>query len=159
MIAIKWPTTKRRTGKDCRIAFIEMKYGYGALIGKAGMIKHLKDMDSLISDQTSFIEMCKVIEKQFNQLDHMGLLKFNKGEKYDQVTINHNVKPEVIVILANHNPRASVLRTILNTPEITEYSRSQNFDLRFFVASFSGYGYIKNVCWTCPPFVENYKMI
>ena len=51
MIAIKWQTTKRRSGNNCRIAFIEMKYGDGALGGKAGMLKHLKDMDSLIYQQ------------------------------------------------------------------------------------------------------------
>ena len=31
-----------------------MKYGDGALGGKAGMLKHLKDMDSLITNKESY---------------------------------------------------------------------------------------------------------
>ena len=48
--------------------------------------------------------------------------------------------PEVIFIIANHNPRSSKLRTILNNPEIEEYSNSKLFDLKFYVATFAGYG-------------------
>ena len=140
MIAIKWPTSKRRSGNNCRIAFIEMKYGDGALGGKAGMLKHLKDMDSLITNKVSYADKIHVIEKQFNQLDQLGLLKFNKGQGFTKVSLDPNEKPEVIFILANHNPRASGLKTILGSPEITAYSESQRFDLRFFVSSFAGYG-------------------
>lgn len=143
MTAIKWPTTKRRSGDNCRIAFIEMKYGDGALGGKAGMLKHLKDMDSLITNKLSYKKMLHVIEKQFNQLDQLGLLKFNKGQRFTKVSLDLNAKPEVIFILANHNPRATGLKTILSTPEIKEYSKSEHFDLKFFVASFAGYGLYK----------------
>lgn len=141
MIAIKWPTTKRRSGDNCRIAFIEMKYGDSALGGKAGVLKHLKDMDSLISNDNKYAEMIQVIENQFNQLEQLGLLKFNKGQKYTKVSITPNDKPEVIFILANHNPRATGLKTILSSPEIKAYSEAQHFDLKFFVASFAGYGF------------------
>lgn len=140
MIAIKWPTTQRRSGDNCRLAFIEMKYGDGALGGKAGMLKHLKDMDSLISNNKKYVEISKVIANQFNQLEQLGLLKFNKGQKYNEISIDPEEKPEVIFILANHNPRATGLKTILSTPEIKAYSDAQHFDLRFFVASFAGYG-------------------
>jgi hypothetical protein len=140
MIAIKWLTTKHKNGNNCRIAFIEMKYSYCALGGKAGMLKHLKDIDSLISDNESFAKIKVVIEKQFNQLDQLGLLKFNKGQKYTKVSIDPNEKPEVIFILANHNPRAKRLKKILSSPEITAYNESSHFDLRFFVANFAGYG-------------------
>jgi hypothetical protein len=140
MIAIKWLTTQHRSGDNCRIAFIEMKYGDGALGGKAGMLKHLKDMDSLISNNVKYAEMRQLIAKQFNQLEQLGLLKFNKGQKYTEISIDPNKKPEVIFILANHNPRATGLKTILSSPEIKVYSEAQHFDLRFFVANFAGYG-------------------
>lgn len=140
MVAIKWLTTKRRSGRNCRITFIEMKYGDGALGGDAGLLKHLQDMDSLITHKANYANMVHVIENQFNQLDHLGLLKFNKGEGFSKVTLDPNEKPEVIFILANHNPRATALKTILDTPEIAAYGESQHFDLKFFVASFAGYG-------------------
>lgn len=140
MVAIKWQTTKRRSGHNCRIAFIEMKYGDGALGGKAGLLKHLKDMDSLITNKASYTNLLHAIENQFNQLDQLGLLKFNKGQGFSKVTLDPNEKPEVIFIIANHNPRATALKTILNTPEIAAYGESQHFDLKFFVSSFAGYG-------------------
>ena len=43
-------------------------------------------------------------------------------------------------MLANHNPRSAKLKTLLNAPELGEYSGSAHFDLRFFVSSFAGYG-------------------
>ena len=46
----------------------------------------------------------------------------------------------MIVLLANHNPRSSQLKTMLEEPEFSELSQSQRFDLKFFVASFAGYG-------------------
>jgi len=46
----------------------------------------------------------------------------------------------VIFILANHNPRSTKLKTLINAPEIEAYAKSLSFDLRFFVARFSGYG-------------------
>jgi len=42
--------------------------------------------------------------------------------------------------LANHNPRSTNLKTILSDPEIDKYAQSQLFDLKFYVASFAGYG-------------------
>jgi hypothetical protein len=140
MIAIKWPTTNRRSGENCRLAFIEMKYGDDALGGKAGVLKHLKDIDCLISNNENFSKMKVVIENQFNQLDQLGLLKFNKGQGFTRVSLDPYAKPEVVFIMANHNPRATGLKTILSTPEIVAYNESSRFDLRFFVASFSGYG-------------------
>lgn len=140
MIAIKWQTTKRKSGHNCRIAFIEMKYGDGALGGKTGLLKHLKDMESLITNKTSYANMLHVIENQFDQLDELKLMKFNKSQGFSKITLDPNEKPEVIFILANHNPRATALKTILNTPEIAAYGESQHFDLKFFVSSFAGYG-------------------
>ncbi len=117
-----------------------MKYGDAALSGNAGLLKHLKDIDSLIADKEHYATLMHVNENQINQLDQLGLLNFNKGKSYAKVKLDANEKPEVIFILAIHNPRGSGLKTILDTREMTIYSESQKFDLRFFVASFSGYG-------------------
>jgi len=140
MMAIRWPTSKRKSGKHCRAALIEMKYGDGALGGNAGMLKHLNDMDAMVSNNERYANLLKTMEKQFNQLDQLGLLNFNKGTSEAKVELNPKDKPEVIFILANHNPRSSNLKKILDNPEIDAYSQSQRFDLKFYVASFSGYG-------------------
>ncbi len=67
-------------------------------------------MESLITNKVSYADKILVIEKQFNQLDQLGLLKFKKGQAFTKVSLDPNEKPEVIFILANHNPRASGLK-------------------------------------------------
>jgi hypothetical protein len=140
IIAIRWLARDRKTGRRCRAALIEMKYGDKALENDAGLLKHLKDMDAFISDKTQYANLLQTMESQFNQLDELGLLSFNKGTSNAKVNLNPENKPEVIFILANHNPRSPKLKKILCDPEIDKYEKSELFDLRFYVASFAGYG-------------------
>lgn len=140
MMAIRWLAKDRKSGSKCRVALIEMKYSDGALGGKAGLLKHLKDMDKFVSDEVRYARLLQTIESQFNQLDELGLLNFNKGASNAKVMLNVHEKPEVIFIIANHNPRSPKLEEILSETEIDKYAQSKLFDLRFFVASFAGYG-------------------
>jgi hypothetical protein len=80
------------------------------------------------------------MESQFNQLDELGLLRFKHSSNGTKVKLVANGKPEVIFILANHNPRSTKLSSILDHPEVVRYEQTQRFDLRFFVSSFAGYG-------------------
>ena len=52
--------------------------------------------------------------------------------------------PEVIFVIANHNPQSSKLETIIRDPEIEKYSKTKQFRLRFYVASYAGYGLHKD---------------
>ena len=140
IIAIRWLASQRKKGSNCKPALIEMKYGDGALEGKAGLLKHLKDMDTLISDKELYSNLLETMESQFNQLDELDLLKFNKGTSNAKVKLNVEDRPEVIFILANHNPRSPKLKKILRDAEINKFEQSKLFDLRFYVASFAGYG-------------------
>lgn len=140
MMAIRWPATKRKSGENCRPAFIEMKFGDKAISGKAGLLKHLNDFDTFIADKTRYENLLRVIENQFIQLDQLELINFNKGKSFAKVKIGTAEKPEIIFILANHNPRGTGLKKILESKEFAEYGESQQFDLKFFVSSFAGYG-------------------
>lgn len=140
LLAICWPANFRKTGNKCKAAFIEMKYSDGALDNSSGVIKHLRDFDALITNKSRYREFLQMMESQFNQLDELGLLKFNKGISNAKVKLNPDDRPEVIFILANHNPRRSKLKTILSDPQIDEYARANKFALKFFVSSFAGYG-------------------
>ena len=122
IMAIRWLASQRKNGSNCKAALIEMKYGDKALGGNAGMLKHLKDMERLISNKDSYTNLLETMESQFNQLDELGLLEFNKGTSNAKVKLATNEKPEVIFILANHNPRSSKLKTILSDPEIDKYA-------------------------------------
>lgn len=140
MLAVRWLASQRKNGNNCRVALIEMKYGDGALGGKAGLTKHLKDIDTLISDHNKYKSLIETIELQFNQLDELGLLNFNHSDNGTKIKLSFTDKPEVIFILANHNPRSTKLKPILDNPEVVEYVQTRRFSLRFFVSSFAGYG-------------------
>lgn len=140
ILAIRWLAAQRKNGSNCKAALIEMKYGDSALDGSASMLKHLKDLEKLILDEDSYAKLLETMESQFNQLDELGLLKFNKSTSIAKVKLNVDDPPEVIFILANHNPRSTKLKEILRDPKIEKYAQSQLFDLKFFVASFAGYG-------------------
>jgi hypothetical protein len=150
--AIRWLAKDRKTGNRCRAALIEMKYGDGALGGKSGLLKHLKDMDAFVSNKKQYASLLDPIQSQFNQPDELGLLNFNKGTSNAKVKLNPESKPEVIFILANHNPRSPKLRKILGDAEIDKYGQSELFDFRFFVASFAGYGLHANCMRTLAEF-------
>ena len=137
MLAIRWTARDRKAGNRCKPAFIEVKYGDGALKGNAGLVKHLGDINSFVSNKERYKELFSSMANQFNQLDKLGLLKFNKGTSNAKVELNADDKPEVIFILANHNPRSSKLGLVLEDERFVTYN---HFDLRFYVASFSGYG-------------------
>jgi hypothetical protein len=146
MTSICWPAATRKTGNNCHVALIEMKYGDNAIDGNSGLIKHLEDMTVLISDKDRYAQLMSMVESQFNQLDQLGLLNFNKGTSKAKVKLDPADKPEVIFILANHNPRSSKLKDILDDPKMKKFKDSQLFDLRFFAASYSGYGmHIRNM--------------
>jgi hypothetical protein len=140
MLAIRWSASQRTNGSRCRAVLVEMKYGDGALDGKAGLIKHLQDIEALIKNGSRYAMLLQTMEAQFNQLDQLGLLKFNRSKNGTKIKLDANERPEVVFILSNHNPRSSKLKTILNNPEIDIFEQLHSFDLRFYVASFSGYG-------------------
>ncbi len=136
--AVRWLTKDRKNGR-CKPALFEMKYSDGALGGKAGLLKHLKDMEAFIKEKTRYDKLIETMDSQFNQLDQLGLLNFNKGVTKAKIKLNPE-NPEIIFVLANHNPRSTKLKTIVNDPDIKKYGKSNLFDLRFYVATFAGYG-------------------
>jgi len=157
ILAVRWLVSQRKSNSNCRPALIEMKYGDGVLSGNAGVLKHLQDIDALISYGDKYKALLETMEMQFNQLDKLGLLYFNRVTNWTKIKLDANDKPEVIFVLANHNPRSSKLNTILNVPEIDTYDNSPNFDLRFYVASFAGYALHADCMLTLSQFRELLK--
>lgn len=153
MLAIRWRTADRKNGNKCRAAFIEMKYGDYALEGKSGLLDHLEDIDRLISDRDKYRSLLEIMELQFNQLNELGLLRFNES-KGTKVKLTTNDKPEVIFILANHNPRSKVLKYLLEQPAFRAFESTDRFDLRFFISSFAGYGLHSDCMLTLTQFVK-----
>jgi hypothetical protein len=140
MLAIRWLASHRKNGSNCRAVLIEMKYGDKSLGGGAGLLKHLEDMEALITDVNKWPVLVHMMKEQFNQLDELGLLDFNKSADGGKVDLLATDRPQVVLLLANHNPRSTILDSILNDPRLVKYAQATAFDLRFAVIPFAGYG-------------------
>lgn len=141
LLAVRWPASERKNVRNCIPVLIEMKYGDNALSGAAGLLKHLQDIDALLADRDRCNSLLKTMTSQFKQLDELGLLQFAHPSSGYEINLAAESKPEVIFVLANHNPRSRKLKEILDDPRIKEYEQSPRFNLKFFVASFAGYGF------------------
>jgi hypothetical protein len=139
MTAIRWLANDRQKARRCKVAFIEMKYGDKALKGKSGLLKHLKDFNELIQNEEGYEIVRSMVVSQFNQLDELGLVNYNKSETFSGMELITD-KPEVIFLLGNHNQRSTILSKELEHIDFDKYDQSKLFDLRFYVASFAGYG-------------------
>jgi hypothetical protein len=140
MLALRWLAADKKRGSNaCRATLIEVKYGDKALRGKAGLLEHLRDISGFLANDGNCVDLRNTITGQFSQLNELGLLRFNAPKEGLGVVVTQE-KPELVFLLANHNPRSRTLNDILNDPEMDSYAQSLLFDLRFFVASFAGYG-------------------
>lgn len=142
MLGLKWQSQDRKFNDRCKPVLIEMKYGINAYEGKSGIKSHIKHLQDILKDENKKNALKELIAAQFNQLFDLGLVSFNPNsatraaiEKAESVTFSASGHPEVVLLLANDNPRSKSLLSILN-----EIDEPQEFDLRFFNSSFAGYG-------------------
>ena len=119
-----------------------MKYGINAYDGNSGIKSHIEHLQAILGDKDKKQKLNELIAAQFNQLVDLELVKFNPNAddktshgKRGQGDVRSRGNPEVVMLLANHNPRSKKLLNILKTIE-----EPAEFDLRFFNASFAGYG-------------------
>jgi len=135
MLAARWLVDDRKTGK-CSLALIELKYGDKALDNGSGILKHLRDMEKFISSKKNREHLVSLVNSQINQLKQLKLLRFNKCAKWNEFEVSSS-DPEIIMMLANHNPRSDKLMNVLSSSEVKSFS--ENYNLKFFVNSFCGY--------------------
>ncbi|BAL74672.1 hypothetical protein [Bradyrhizobium cosmicum] len=133
MVGLKWPSGLRKDETKCKPVLVEMKYGTGSYDGAAGIAKHIADLEGILANPVKREGLNKTIADQFEQLLQLKLVGFNKHANYSRAIVSG--RPEVIFLIANHNPRS---RKLLNIVE--EIVEPKDFDLRFFAASFAGYG-------------------
>jgi len=152
MLAVRWLASDLKNGDKCRAVLLEMKYGDSALGGSAGFLKHLKDINAFIKDREKYQCWLKTMESQFSQLKQLGLLKYNRSGKRTKMKLDADDPPEVIFLLANHNPRSTKLSSILDDRKVRKYEKDNRFDLRFFVSQFAGYGLHSDCMLALPQF-------
>jgi hypothetical protein len=133
MVGLKWRASERRDGMRCTPVLVEMKYGIEAFEGRSGITKHIADLNAILGNSAKQLAINEMIAGQFRQLDELGLLRFNRSAKFGGVQLSG--RPEVVLLIANNNPRSKKLLNVIKSVE-----EPRDYCLRFFVASFAGYG-------------------
>lgn len=138
LLGVRWPSTPaaRRSGRELRLAFIEMKHGDGAMKGKAGIAKHMHDILSFVTTEGALPALRSEMRTVFNQKRELGLISGCKKEIESLAEW-----PEVLLLLANHDPAKSALAAeLLSANEQVEQLQALGITTRFVQASYCGYG-------------------
>jgi len=143
LIGIKWlSSSQERKSKDnCRIVLIEMKYGDDALVGGAGISKHLTDVEKFCGEKEKLNTLKEETISSFKQMRELGLVQFWKDGNKNQIGQFNNEKPEFILLFANHKPAKTKLES-----EFKKINNIVNVNIKIATSSFMGYGlYNKNM--------------
>lgn len=135
MVALKWLSdgATRKDVQKVSLALIEVKFGTGALQGKAGVSDHLKDFHHFLSDQSFLKEFCEDMSVVFAQKCQLGLVD---GLQEKQFKVNISCEnPEVIFVFANHDPDSKILDNIFLCNEL------KNCSFPVLIANASSMGY------------------
>lgn len=132
MIAVNWPSTPidRQKSNDRRLAFVEVKYGDGALRGRAGLHDHIKHINDCVQMSEKLDGLKREMVEIFDQKHNLGLISCKA-----RLTSFSDEAPLLLLALINHDPGSEILRSQLDTLPDSPY-----VELRIATASFLGYG-------------------
>lgn len=148
MVGVKWlsKSLDRKNNNLISLAIFELKYGDGAMTGSAGIMKHFKDLDVFMTNG-KYVELMEESESQFNQKYYLGLIDVTKSSKeddfdgvFEKIKINRNIKPEYILIFANHKPVSNILHRELRDAIRAYPQLLDKVDLKIAHSSMMGYG-------------------
>lgn len=138
LLGIKWISTQtaRKNIELPSLAVMELKYGDNALDGTSGIRKHFSDIYGFFSNDATREAIYKDAEAMFNQKIVLGLIQGTKK----QIQICRDIKPEYIIIFANHKPVKTILfrelkQALDDTPDIDNC-----INIKVATASYMGYG-------------------
>jgi hypothetical protein len=146
LIGLHWAAeaTLRRNARNHRprLCLFELKYGDGALSGKSGMLDHLKCALAFCETNKPLQELKAEVVDHFRIKRDLGLVRFAKSGGPADIAALSDEKPYFVFLLANHNPRSSVLRTMLTDKDyLTAHAElNKHMEIRYATASFMGYG-------------------
>ena len=147
MIAVHWPSigAVRKNLHAPKLAFIELKYGDGALSGTAGLMNHLRDFGHF--RQTAHLPaICDDYAKVFRQKCALGLIPDMKDLPHDITIQSKDIA--LIFLLANHDPEKNGLGTIVTGLQPTNYP----FPVKFAAASMMGFGLYDEMMYSVDEF-------
>lgn len=115
MLAVKWISTNsnRKRVFKLPIAFIEVKYGDGAVSGSASISKHIRDYINFRNDSCKMKQLAEDMAAVFGQKHKLHLITSYENKEL-AITINPE-EVEYIFVFANHNPDSSKLVAEITT--------------------------------------------
>lgn len=160
LIAAYWPSksSARKNPDSMKLALIEMKYGDGALTDPAGIQPHYHDL------KKSFPHigiLCTEMTTVTKQKAELGLIRKSKlddndASRIESITVSANEKPEWILLLANHNPKSSILRKELTWLENKSEKENFPFEIKISVSNFMGYGLYEDCIFPLSEFLKKF---
>lgn len=137
LLGVKWLSTgpSRKKATETSLALMEFKYGDNALTGSSGILKHFADMGKFAKNG-GISSLILETQTQFNQKIDLGLIKGIKKH----IEINTQIKPEFIIICANHKPASTILIRELKNAHDSYPDLPNHFDIKIATASYVGYG-------------------
>jgi len=153
VMAIKWPSTSSSRNRldDCGLAFLEVKYGDGALTGNAGLKKHFQDIIKFV-EEGQYQSFISEMESVYSQKIKLGLFP---GQS-KTIKISKSIKPQFIILVANHKPAKSVLQRELRVI-LDEYPHlNDQLDILIAQSSLMGYGLYEEKLLSLQDYVSYY---
>lgn len=156
LIAIEWESDKTirkmPEGYKPKLSFIEMKYGDGAIGGKAGVIEHIKKFEEYVKKiglKKIKDEMIGILKQKITLKLIPALIKNRHAEKI----VEFEEKVDFIFLLANHDPEKTGLQKTLKG---FEQIKIPGVEIKFCVSNFMGYGLYKENVISLTEFKERY---
>jgi hypothetical protein len=144
MLGVRWDANNRKYGNKCIPVIFEMKYGDKALSNKSGIVDHLQKLVKVLKEDPDFKnKISQVIESQFNSFNDLELISFSRNKEGGNIAFVPSSRIEYVLLLANTNPRSTTLSDIILSQEFraaVDCLEVSGLDVRFFVASYAGYG-------------------
>lgn len=133
MVGIRWPAEPRKRRSHAIPVLMEMKVGDGSLTSEfdsrgkreAGLVKHVEDIEEFLRpelDGSPSLPLAQLRRELVHMLEAkqklcpMALPKRLQGRRITDVS----ARPEVIFIIANHNPDSTVLLRELRKLEVSD---------------------------------------
>jgi hypothetical protein len=149
MVAVQWVSSaaRRKKSSNLRLAFIEVKYLDGALDGPAGLRKHVEDIDRFAGIPGNLKRLADEMKEVMNQKRSLGLVAIPKA-----IESIRPEKPEVILVLANQNPRSRVLMR-----ELSQLPDCANVEVKIATSNHMGYGLYAECMHGLADFIARYS--
>jgi hypothetical protein len=155
-VALEWESSgikRQLRGYEPKLAFIEIKYGDGALSGTSGIKEHIRALDAYLG-RGGLEEIQREMIELLRQKRELGLVPGLAKNPNQICNLFPPKKPDFIFLLAGHDPDSRKLRGILDKLKLLP--KMEHASLKFAAANFLGWGLYKQNILSLDEFLDRY---